>query len=567
MRSHLYSTFVDLAKAVDPVSRDGLWKILQKSGPPDRFTQRVRQLHDGTTVRVTDNGAISEAFTVTNGVKQGSHPRMYSCLRRGKKNKRRGSVDGVIGDCGWPIKGASEALRLAPQNLIIFVIMLHLDFRDTHGTNSWPQTGLESRTSKNDERSQICGLEDVTQQPPVWATYAWKEPTLSSHWNETASYRVSTNSQSTERLEDICSGYAGTFESAGQLTTASMQQKGCLQLWRFLIAMLDDPNSQHLICWTGRKLEFKLNEPEEVARLWGIQKNRPTMNYDKLSRSLRYYYEKGIIQKVSGERYVYRFAYEPEILPRFSLAIEDSHSTSSSPTTWETSVLDPDAAATQRIPLHRCCDSAHSSVVPEPRWLTGPYYVRTNPPDAANLQSQYRPPNCQYTYQLPQPSDEPLKLDVTPTDHTSPVTTADFFDISEVPTSSSVTSLRSGVTITDTSSSTFCFTPKQQLYESYGADEGEGDVSRTQVSTLYPHIHSQQQETCGVVKDDTGGTSEVYRMEDVFDPANSDSGACRTLYTPIYIAPEVHSAFSPALTYDCTDCQPTNTTPAADYHL
>ncbi|VDM34091.1 unnamed protein product [Hydatigera taeniaeformis] len=83
--------------------------------------------------------------------------------------------------------------------------------------------------------------------------------------------------------------------------------------------MLDDPASQHLICWAGRKLEFKLNEPEEVARLWGIQKNRPTMNYDKLSRSLRYYYEKGIISKVSGERYVYRFAYEPEVLAKLTL--------------------------------------------------------------------------------------------------------------------------------------------------------------------------------------------------------------------------------------------------------
>ena len=39
----------------------------------------------------------------------------------------------------------------------------------------------------------------------------------------------------------------------------------------------------------------------QVARRWGIQKNRPAMNYDKLSRSLRYYYEKGIMQKVAGE--------------------------------------------------------------------------------------------------------------------------------------------------------------------------------------------------------------------------------------------------------------------------
>ena len=36
----------------------------------------------------------------------------------------------------------------------------------------------------------------------------------------------------------------------------------------------------------------------QVARRWGVQKNRPAMNYDKLSRSLRYYYEKNIMQKV-----------------------------------------------------------------------------------------------------------------------------------------------------------------------------------------------------------------------------------------------------------------------------
>ncbi|OXB71987.1 UNVERIFIED_CONTAM: hypothetical protein H355_003251 [Colinus virginianus] len=100
------------------------------------------------------------------------------------------------------------------------------------------------------------------------------------------------------------------------------QRRGSLQLWQFLVALLDDPTNSHFIAWTGRGMEFKLIEPEEVARLWGIQKNRPAMNYDKLSRSLRYYYEKGIMQKVAGERYVYKFVCEPEAL--FSLAFPDN---------------------------------------------------------------------------------------------------------------------------------------------------------------------------------------------------------------------------------------------------
>uniref|UniRef100_A0A8C5DFA8 ETS variant transcription factor 1 n=1 Tax=Gouania willdenowi TaxID=441366 RepID=A0A8C5DFA8_GOUWI len=94
----------------------------------------------------------------------------------------------------------------------------------------------------------------------------------------------------------------------------SYQRRGSLQLWQFLVALLDDPNNSHFIAWTGRG--------HGVARRWGIQKNRPAMNYDKLSRSLRYYYEKGIMQKVAGERYVYKFVCDPEAL--FSMAFPDN---------------------------------------------------------------------------------------------------------------------------------------------------------------------------------------------------------------------------------------------------
>lgn len=45
------------------------------------------------------------------------------------------------------------------------------------------------------------------------------------------------------------------------------QRRGSLQLWQFLVALLDDPSNSHFIAWTGRGMEFKLIEPEEVSRV------------------------------------------------------------------------------------------------------------------------------------------------------------------------------------------------------------------------------------------------------------------------------------------------------------
>ncbi|KAH9422194.1 hypothetical protein DERP_002490 [Dermatophagoides pteronyssinus] len=53
---------------------------------------------------------------------------------------------------------------------------------------------------------------------------------------------------------------------------------------------------------------FKIEDSVRVARLWGERKNRPAMNYDKLSRSIRQYYKKGIMKKTErAQRLVYQF--------------------------------------------------------------------------------------------------------------------------------------------------------------------------------------------------------------------------------------------------------------------
>ena len=41
-------------------------------------------------------------------------------------------------------------------------------------------------------------------------------------------------------------------------------RRGSLQLWQFLVTLLDDPTNTGAISWTGRGMEFKLIEPEEV---------------------------------------------------------------------------------------------------------------------------------------------------------------------------------------------------------------------------------------------------------------------------------------------------------------
>lgn len=51
---------------------------------------------------------------------------------------------------------------------------------------------------------------------------------------------------------------------AGVAAPHQPQRRGALQLWQFLVTLLDDPNNASCIVWTGRGMEFKLVEPEEV---------------------------------------------------------------------------------------------------------------------------------------------------------------------------------------------------------------------------------------------------------------------------------------------------------------
>ncbi|XP_022107397.1 ETS translocation variant 3-like isoform X2 [Acanthaster planci] len=90
-----------------------------------------------------------------------------------------------------------------------------------------------------------------------------------------------------------------------------------IQLWHFILELLQKEEFRDVIAWQGDYGEFLIKDPDELARVWGVRKCKPHMNYDKLSRALRYYYNKRILHKTKGKRFTYKFNFSKLILVNY----------------------------------------------------------------------------------------------------------------------------------------------------------------------------------------------------------------------------------------------------------
>lgn len=67
----LYLAFIDLTKAFDLVSREGLFDILTKIGCPPKLQSLIESFHIDMKGTVQFNGSTSNPFDIRCGVKQG----------------------------------------------------------------------------------------------------------------------------------------------------------------------------------------------------------------------------------------------------------------------------------------------------------------------------------------------------------------------------------------------------------------------------------------------------------------------------------------------------------------
>ena len=85
----LFSNFIDFEKAFDSVHQDSLWKILRHYGIPSKLVNVIKMFYSDFKSQVIYNTALTDAFSATTSVKQGSilSTFLYKTLKDEQQNQ------------------------------------------------------------------------------------------------------------------------------------------------------------------------------------------------------------------------------------------------------------------------------------------------------------------------------------------------------------------------------------------------------------------------------------------------------------------------------------------------
>lgn len=155
------------------------------------------------------------------------------------------------------------------------------------------------------------------EDPKCWPSRVRRQPRRARYSTEESDLDWEPEEDLPARKKPVQSGgrrkpgrFAGRREvrEAVRAPVPQRRKSGTKKITQWILALLRDPEYNPLVVsWDNEKEGvFFINDTALYAKMWGKKKNNPTMNYEKLSRAMRYYYKNGELSAVD-KRTTYQF--------------------------------------------------------------------------------------------------------------------------------------------------------------------------------------------------------------------------------------------------------------------
>ena len=173
----IYSVFIDLTKAFDTVNREALWTILERIECLPKLVSMIRLFHDVMTGQVLSNGNVTDAFVISNGVKQGCvlgpvlFNVFFTCmLSYAVQDLEKGVYIRYRLD-----RSFFDLRRLTAKTKSLQTLLQEVLFADDCALVAHAEQNLQRMLDRFSEASKLLGKMEVLHQP---APYSCPSPTI-----------------------------------------------------------------------------------------------------------------------------------------------------------------------------------------------------------------------------------------------------------------------------------------------------------------------------------------------------------------------------------------------------
>jgi hypothetical protein len=214
------------------------------------------------------------------------------------------------------------------QTLIVPVIVAakeekYLSYKSDSEESDESENSEGSECSDHSISSSLSLTEDddsPAEDPKCWPTRARRQPRRRYTTEESdADWQPEEEEEQPVRKKSGKSGgrrKPSRYEREIQRPPVPQRRKsGTKKITQWILSLLRDPDyNPRVISWDNEeKGVFYITDTAKFAKLWGMRKKNPSMNYEKLSRAMRYYYKNGELIAVD-KRTTYQFGSKSDYL-------------------------------------------------------------------------------------------------------------------------------------------------------------------------------------------------------------------------------------------------------------